>query len=434
MTHVRTIAAVITAVVAAVVVPQIATVTTAAVASSETVEARVAAPITALPEVEIDDTEIIEGVRIVSDDEDRIAAVTRIVERFESLGWPITNTEVRYSEDECDGAVGFHTEERGHHVVVLCTDTEWTLIHELGHVWSDLYMSEAQRDEFVGRRGLDSWHEGDYDDRGTEQAAQLIAFGLYDTAHIPSQMGERGDYASMVEDVEWLMGVEPVHRQRTLKVDTSHESTTRIEVAAATVVIPADVEPAAVVEHSHDDHDHGYEHDTHVEVSAEDAPAEYRFPVACGYPRWHSRNGGYGYVDPRDWTHVGVDIYAFEGTPVVSPVHGTVIVAGWGDIPGWKVVVEDRFGHGHVMVHLSKPPVVSAGSEVTAGQQIGMVGRSGNASGGGPHLHYEIRTAEGGHINPMVWLNRTDGTHVEAAPHSFSSLSAPAWSSCELKA
>jgi hypothetical protein len=411
MTYARTIAAIATATFAFVLVPQIEGNASAESTFSPVVETRVAGPVAPLPEV--DDTDIIDGVKLIADTGERTDFFVAALDKFAAAGWPITNTEIRFDEDECVGAVGFHAEEKGHHVIVMCTDAEWTLLHELGHVWSDLYLSEDQRAEWVERRGVDSWHEGDWQDRGTEHAADIIAFGLFDTTHVPTTIGNN-DYGTLVENFDWLFGMAPLHRNKVERA-VSHENHTRVEVVPSRQIVPAEASA------------------TNVEVAEPVAPSEYNFPIACGFPRWHSSHGGYGYVDPRDWTHVGVDLYAFEGTPVVSPVHGTVVDAGWGDISGWKVVVEDRFGYQHRLIHLSQPARAATGMTVHAGQDLGAVGRSGNASGGGPHLHYEIRM-DGEPIDPMPWLNATGGGNVDRAPSSFYSNAAPAMAACEAKA
>ena len=189
----------------------------------------------------VEATEIIDGVRILAPTEALHDSVSSALATFADAGWPIHNTEIRWSDDECNGAVAFHAEERGHHVIVMCTDAEWTLLHELGHVWSDLYLDDEAKTEWVHRRGLDSWHEGAYDDRGTEQAAQAIAFGLYSEARVPSRGG--ADYHTMVEDFMWLFGMDPIHRQRTTGVGvqaaTDPQAATAVSSAVAPMSIPS---------------------------------------------------------------------------------------------------------------------------------------------------------------------------------------------------
>jgi hypothetical protein len=94
----------------------------------------------------------------------------------------------------------------------MCSDAMWALLHELGHVWSDLYLDETERAAWLESRALDSWSEGDWEDRGTEHAAAVIAFGLYDTAHVPLGFGIN-DYNETVSAFESLFGVAPLHRR-----------------------------------------------------------------------------------------------------------------------------------------------------------------------------------------------------------------------------
>jgi hypothetical protein len=165
-----------------------------------------------LPLRPIEVREIIDGVRTATATQEQRLLVADAVERFADSGWPLTNTEVRFDEHACKSAAGFHTEERGHHVVVMCSDAMWTLLHELGHVWSALYLDEAERAAWLESRALDSWSEGDWEDRGTEHAAAVIAFGLYDTAHVPMGFGIT-DYNETVSAFESLFGVAPLHRR-----------------------------------------------------------------------------------------------------------------------------------------------------------------------------------------------------------------------------
>ncbi len=90
--------------------------------------------------------------------------------------------------------------------------------------------------------------------------------------------------------------------------------------------------------------------------------------------------------------HLGVDIGAAEGTPVVSVTDGVVIQASYGDNGGYgNMVVISHNVNGTPMVsiygHLSSISV-SAGQTVSGGQNIGAVGNTGNSFGA--HLHIEM--------------------------------------------
>ena len=175
-------------------------------------------------------TDIINGVRIVADtvaDRDRIASA---IQRFESAGWPLTNLEVRVSGEEgCGGNAGTRSVTNGHDLVELCTNTQFVLLHELGHVWSSRYLDSERRAAWLELRGLTSWSDADYSDRGTEQAAIIIAFGLLDTWHTPMAIAPN-DRESLIEGFTWLFGMEPLHMARTMEQGASSARTVRSEL------------------------------------------------------------------------------------------------------------------------------------------------------------------------------------------------------------
>jgi murein DD-endopeptidase MepM/ murein hydrolase activator NlpD len=85
----------------------------------------------------------------------------------------------------------------------------------------------------------------------------------------------------------------------------------------------------------------------------------------------------------------GVDIGASAGTPVRAAADGTVVYSG-GDVPGFGVTVLIQHADGWVTVygHLQRTDVKMQ-QRVSKGQQIGLVGSSGEAPR--PQLHFEIR-------------------------------------------
>ena len=111
------------------------------------------------------------------------------------------------------------------------------------------------------------------------------------------------------------------------------------------------------------------------------------FPVR-GPVRW---GDGFG---ERGGRHQGVDLLADCGVPLVSPVAGKVVNVKTHDAAGHYVVVRsDATSEELVFMHLAERSMVPKGERVTAGQQLGEVGRTGNASA--CHLHFEIWTAPG---------------------------------------
>ncbi|GHG14013.1 M23 family metallopeptidase [Streptomyces albogriseolus] len=109
-------------------------------------------------------------------------------------------------------------------------------------------------------------------------------------------------------------------------------------------------------------------------------------------------------------SHTGIDFHAASGTPVQSVGVGTVVEAGWGGAYGNQVVIKMHDGTYTQYAHLSSI-AVSVGQEVTAGQQIGLAGATGNVTGA--HLHFEARmSAEyGSDLDPVAYL-RSHGVNI----------------------
>ncbi|WP_329565145.1 M23 family metallopeptidase [Kitasatospora sp. NBC_01266] len=116
-------------------------------------------------------------------------------------------------------------------------------------------------------------------------------------------------------------------------------------------------------------------------------------------------SNGYGHPDPgyAAGYHTGVDFAVNEGTPLLAVGKGSVVSSGRAGAYGNQVVLKLADGRFAQYAHLSRLDV-SAGDQVTAGQQIGAAGSTGNATG--PHLHFEIRTANtyGAVIDPVAYL------------------------------
>ncbi|MFJ8463644.1 M23 family metallopeptidase [Streptomyces swartbergensis] len=108
--------------------------------------------------------------------------------------------------------------------------------------------------------------------------------------------------------------------------------------------------------------------------------------------------------------HTGVDFVVPTGTSLKAVGAGTVVSAGWGGAYGNQVVIKLNDGSYAQYAHLSSLSV-SAGQTVSAGQQIGLSGATGNVTG--PHLHFEIRTTPdyGSDVDPVAYL-RSHGVSV----------------------
>ena len=124
-----------------------------------------------------------------------------------------------------------------------------------------------------------------------------------------------------------------------------------------------------------------------VPFRSADAPAPFIHPVPTG--RISSSFANY-VVKSRNRKHHGVDFAAPIGTPVYAASSGVVLNADMGsmsDAFGLAVLIEHGDKFQSLSAHLSRIDV-QIGDWVEAGQQIGLVGKTGRATGA--HLHFEL--------------------------------------------
>jgi len=89
--------------------------------------------------------------------------------------------------------------------------------------------------------------------------------------------------------------------------------------------------------------------------------------------------------------HMGQDITAATGTPVVAPRAGIITWRAYQEKGAgfYLVLAGENEAFNYVFMHLQRGSIlVRAGDHVTTGQQLGAVGSTGASSG--PHLHFEI--------------------------------------------
>ncbi|MCQ4117712.1 M23 family metallopeptidase [Rhodococcus sp. FXJ9.536] len=116
-------------------------------------------------------------------------------------------------------------------------------------------------------------------------------------------------------------------------------------------------------------------------------PADGAFTSGFG-PRWGTN-------------HNGIDIASSIGTPIRAVTNGTVIESGPASGFGLWVRLKQDDGTIGVYGHIDTS-LVSVGQQVRAGDQIATMGNRGQSTG--PHLHYEVWTANGTKIDPVGWF------------------------------
>ena len=136
-------------------------------------------------------------------------------------------------------------------------------------------------------------------------------------------------------------------------------------------------------------------------------PVKFESYISAGYPSY-----------PSGGAHWGIDICAVggntRGRPFNAAQGGEVILAvndgNWNYGFGNYCVIDHGDGTQTLYAH-SDNIQVSVGQVVKKGQQIGIIGATGNVTG--PHLHFEVRVknADGGvsRVNPLNYVSNPYG-------------------------
>jgi murein DD-endopeptidase MepM/ murein hydrolase activator NlpD len=139
------------------------------------------------------------------------------------------------------------------------------------------------------------------------------------------------------------------------------------------------------------------------------APAgQYAFPVA-GPHNYGTSINRYG-AARSGHTHQGQDVMANCGVRLVAAHAGRVSTVDSGGGAGNYLVIQSTDRTDMVYMHMRSTALVREGQTVTAGQLVGYVGQTGDASA--CHLHFELWTPhwwDGGHsFDPLPRLKQWD--------------------------
>ena len=114
--------------------------------------------------------------------------------------------------------------------------------------------------------------------------------------------------------------------------------------------------------------------------------------------------------------HEGQDIFGKTGTTEVAVHDGIVVDRGKNSDPddggrgNYVAIYSPDDNHSFVYMHMLKPPPVTLGDHVHAGQVIGQLGCTGSCEG--PHLHFEVRAGKASlgantkPLNPLPFLRQ----------------------------
>jgi len=116
--------------------------------------------------------------------------------------------------------------------------------------------------------------------------------------------------------------------------------------------------------------------------------------VTSAFGEWRTFNDGHRSQ------HLGLDLFAREGSKVAAVNAGTVTLVRETFLAGNVVVIAHGGGIATTYYHLSKV-LVAEGDTVELGTQVGLAGHTGRTTG--PHLHLSVRVA-GGFIDPAAFF------------------------------
>jgi murein DD-endopeptidase MepM/ murein hydrolase activator NlpD len=133
-------------------------------------------------------------------------------------------------------------------------------------------------------------------------------------------------------------------------------------------------------------------------------PAHSATPIACPVAGDVSFTDTYGAARSGGRSHEGVDMFAAEGTPLVAVTDGTTFLVENvnDDIGGISLWIRAANGDTYYYAHNSANIVKANAVNVRRGQVVAYVGRTGNAVGTQPHVHFEIHPGGRRPINPTT--------------------------------
>ncbi len=141
--------------------------------------------------------------------------LTWAIKRYRAAGLDLPSVDIYFheSKDGCRGNVGYQVNGR----IDLCVRLDMEagpqriVLHELAHAWCDERLTDAARARFMESRRLTGWNDTatDWDVRGYEQAAEIMAWGLGDGSMNPMIDGPT-DPQTLAADLAILTGIAPL--------------------------------------------------------------------------------------------------------------------------------------------------------------------------------------------------------------------------------
>jgi hypothetical protein len=126
---------------------------------------------------------------------------------------PSLDVYLHRAHEACNGGIGLYHVGR----IDLCTKASSEpyqrkfALHEMAHAWTEAHIEGAILNRFMEIRGIADWNDrsDDWKDRGTEQAAEIITWGLGE-GEIAPLLPENVDIPTLAGLYHLLTGREPI--------------------------------------------------------------------------------------------------------------------------------------------------------------------------------------------------------------------------------
>ncbi len=153
---------------------------------------------------------------------DHVEIATWAVALYDEANLALPPIRFVYHGDDaeaCDGWLGRHEVVADGSVIEICTSRtspqiEALFLHELAHAWCAHSLSDARRSDFQELRGCPVWRGAvPWHERGAEQAAEILTWGLIDRPTGVVTIHDHGCDA-LEAGYRALTGAEPLHGYR----------------------------------------------------------------------------------------------------------------------------------------------------------------------------------------------------------------------------
>ncbi|MGB5755787.1 MAG: hypothetical protein WBM50_02630 [Acidimicrobiales bacterium] len=126
---------------------------------------------------------------------------------FSNAGLALPPVEVRFSDHEgrCHGHVGYFRASTESWQILICSELDFVVYHELAHAWLKASLTAEDRERYLAHRGLESWNSPrvEWRHRGFEDAAFIIQQNVMPRT---SQPALEGEWKERVQAYELLTG------------------------------------------------------------------------------------------------------------------------------------------------------------------------------------------------------------------------------------